>query len=331
MEFYKPSIIRKDMQSVLMSLAFEKFGPGDKSVEFAKLLRDKEKNFLSFKHYRFFRSPITAFFQAFQALDVKEGDLVVLSPFTPSLYNSLLANLNVDVEFLDVELQSGQVKAEDVISLGKQKKVKCFFATSRLGYLPDLKKIKEAGIKLFCDVTESLGMDIDMEGIDVAFLSLEDDCLVTAAGGAGIFSESVNFDEILREDELCDINVSLALKQLENYDLFLAKRKEIQKSFVQAANSGKNKIFSFFAEEGRDNACFFALFLENHKEALAFLSKKKIPVKRTFSRTIFEEMTNKSKFINCLSLYNKVWSFPLYYYLKSDEIELIRKVIAVLP
>ena len=329
MEFYKPSIIRKDMQAVLLSLAVEKFGPGEKNILFAKTL--KEKEFLLFKYYNLYRSPVTAFLDAFNSLGIHEGDNIALSPFCPSFYNVLLGNLGLNCFFLDVEKERGTVKAEDVLDLAKKQDIKLFLATPSLTYLPDLKKIKASGIKIFCDLTQLIGHDIDMQSIDVAFLSLEDDALVTSAGGAGIFSSSVKFDEILRQEELCDINTSLALKQIENYNFFLKKRKEIQKVFIQAAGMTKNRIFSFHSDEEKDNSLFFSLELENYKQALSFINQKKIAVRRTFSSTIFEEMTDKSKYLNCMSLYNKVYSFPMYYYLKTEEIDLIKKVMSVLP
>ena len=315
------------MQSVLSSMAVEEIGPGSANKNFAKLLKS---DFLNFKNHALYRSPITAFFTAMERLGVKEGDNVAISAFSDKIYNVLLGNLGLSCSLLDVDPDVGQVSAGEVLKLHQEKKLAAFVCSSSLSRLPDLAPIHAAGIKIFCDITDSIGNEIDASNIDIAFLSLEDDALITAGGGAGLFSNE-RLERPLRGDELCDINSSLALKQLENYDFFLKKRKEIQKTYVQAAGLGKNRVFSNYSEESKDNALHFALVLDNFKEALGFLDKRSIPVRKTFSNTIFEELEDKSPFPNCIALYSKVYSFPLYYYLKGNEIDLVRKVISVLP
>ena len=349
MVFYKKTIIRSDMQSVLMSMADEEIGPGKRGEYF----KEELGNYFNFKNMLLMRSLVSAFFTCLDVLEISAGDKVVISCFTPILYKSLLEEIGVELIVKDVNITTGTL---DVAEIDDIEDAKLVFAVPSLGHIPDLSKFKEIGISTMLDLTDCVGLDVDVSTIDIAIMSLEDDKMITSAGGGCILSNTYKFPKILREEALSDLNSSLSLMQLESYDLYLKKRRDIQKTFAQAVEMSNNRIFSLYnpmddsqvepsvsessseskeaiqeKPSAKDNAFKFAILLENFNDALKFLEKKKIPVRKSFEKTAYEDMEKKESFKNASYLYNRVYSFPFYYFLKTEEIELIRKVIAVLP
>ena len=323
MQFYKPSIKRNDMQSVLMSMAEEQIGHGKRCKQFEEELRKH----LNFKNMLFLRSPVTAFFLCLDSLEIAEGDKVLASCFIPAFYKDLFEEAGVEVVYADVRQDDGCM---DLDNLPDLKGIKAVFACGHLGYVPETAFFKEKGLKVLCDLTECIGIEVNPADIDMALISLEDDKIITSAGGAAVMSDSIRFEKPVREELLSDLNVSLSLMQLENYDFYYKKRAEIEETYAKSVEISSNRTFSRYDGE-KGNAFRFAVMLDNFKDALNFLERRKIPVRRAFADTAYEELEGKEKFKNASYLYNRVYCFPLYYYMKTDEIELVRKVLAALP
>ena len=326
MQFYKPSIKRSDMQSVLMSMADEQVGPGRRCREFQGELR----RFLNFKNVVALRSPVTAFFfcMELRSLGISEGDKVLASCFIPLFYKMMFEEAGIEVAYADVNLDNGQI---DLSNLPDLKGVKAVFACGYLGYVPDVSVFKQKGLKVICDLTECIGLDVNVTDIDVALISLEDDRIITSAGGAVVMSNGIGLDKPVREELLSDLNASLCLQQLQNYEFYHKKRLEIQRIYGKAMDTSSNRIFSHVVGEERDNAFRFAVLFDNFKDAIGFLEKRKVPVQKAFANTAYEELENKESFKNASYLYSRVYSFPLYYYMKTEEIDLVRKMLAALP
>ena len=327
MRFYKPSIKRSDMQSVLMSMADEQIGPGKRCVA----LTDKLREFLPFKNMTLLRSPVTAFLLCLDALGIGEGDKVVASCFIPLFYKDLLEEAGVEIIYADVNRDNGLIDPEATEKAEGAKSAKVAFFGGHLGFVPDAMAFKSKKMKTLCDLTECVGCPAPAEGVDAAILSLEDDKMVTAAGGACVMSNALDFGKPVREELLGDLNASLGLMQLENYPFYCKKRLEIRSVYAKSVEVSSNRIFSHYDEKEGDNAFRFAVLLENFKDALRFLERKKIPVRKAFAGTAYEELDGKERFPNASYLYGRVYCFPLYYYMKSDEIETVRKVLSALP
>ena len=97
-EVYSPTIRRKEMDAVLTAMVEDQIGPGERS----RLLIQTAKEHLHFDFSLALRSPATALFLALKALDVREGDGVLVSALSPRYYAQVLADLRLTPLYCDV-------------------------------------------------------------------------------------------------------------------------------------------------------------------------------------------------------------------------------------
>ena len=331
MYFYKPTIRRVDMQSVLMSMADEAVGTGKRYETF----KEDFKEFLGFKKIEILRSFPSCILQSFMMLSLSENDKIIMSVFESPLVMIVAQEAGLDVVLCDVDIETGRIDKQQCAEKIKNENIKVAYLSSQAGRGEDIEFFKSKGLRIIYDITSLVGMTDPGMGVDVALLSLEEDKIISSAGGGCILTDECEIPQMLYEEKLSDLNIALAQMQFECFDNYLTRRKEIRAIYIQAceisARNNKNRIFSFFDNEKKDNCFTFSLFIENTKDALNFFNKRKIPTIPTFSKTIYEKLKNKTEFKNASFLYNKVYSIPLYYFLKPAEIEEIRKVLSVLP
>ena len=322
MEFYKPTITRNDMEAVLMSMADEAVGPGERMKTFKKEL----SHFLSFKNAICLRSFTNGVIYMMRSLGIKKNDRVLISVFANSIYKDIAKLMDIELVECDVNIQNGVMDIDSV-----KEDVDAALICDCYLRLPDVSNLRKKGVKIMYDLSDYVGCDFDSSLADIAIVSLEDDKLISAAGGSCVMSSRVKLLEPLREETLSDLNAAFSLRQLNSYNFYLKKRKKIREAYIQAVEISPNKIFSFHSEEGSDNAFRFAVYLDNFKECEDFFKRNKIPVRHSFDNTIYSLNPDRKLFKNASSLWPKVFDIPFYYYLKADDIALISKVLKVLP
>ena len=110
MEFFKPTLRRKDMDAVLQTMVDEKIGPGERRKDFLRQAASR----LGLKGGVSERSYPQALVKALKAVGVKEGDQVIASVLSPEIYKSVVESLGASLLLCDVSAEDGCLSLESV-------------------------------------------------------------------------------------------------------------------------------------------------------------------------------------------------------------------------
>jgi len=227
-EVYSPTIRRKEMDAVLTAMVEDQIGPGER----ARLLLQTAKEHIRFDFALALRSPATALHLALKALDLKEGDGVLVSALSPRYYAQVLADLRLTPLFCDVSYSFPCVNRESVEKAITAKpdgvEPRCVVLHHTLGFVPDTASVAGLGIPVIEDISQSYSPPVPQEaGNDqsegangktaepaagtegrspaaqtiqgvFAILGLEERDMLTGGGGAILFAMNRKDGQILR-------------------------------------------------------------------------------------------------------------------------------------
>ncbi|MDR0450004.1 MAG: DegT/DnrJ/EryC1/StrS family aminotransferase [Treponema sp.] len=321
-EVYSPTIRRKEMDAVLTAMVEDKIGPGDQ----ARLLIQIAKEQLRFDYCLALRSPAMALYFALKALNLAEGQGVLISALSPRYYHRVIEDLRLRPVYCDVRGDSPLMDRKNVEEAMAGKKpesgIRCIVLHHTLGFLPDTASIAELGIPIIDDRSQSYGAgfleeagrssgsgEASSPGESAAplpreaasggpsgvftILGLEERDLLTSGGGALLYALNRRDGSVLRnygdlppEYSLPDMNAAMAVIQFRESARNLEKRLEIARIFTQSALRTRHRRF-IQGDEGRYNNYAFPLVLETGlKDVKAYARKKDIVVESAFENTL---------------------------------------------
>jgi dTDP-4-amino-4,6-dideoxygalactose transaminase len=155
-DVFSPTIRRKEMDAVLTALVEDKIGPGEQ----ARLLVQNAKEIFKFDYCLALRSPARALYIALKALELRDGQGVVLSALSPWYYREVLKELRLVPVYSDVENGSpliGRSGIEAAAARRRDLEVRCVLLYHSLGFLPDLSGIADLGLLVIEDRSQSFG------------------------------------------------------------------------------------------------------------------------------------------------------------------------------
>jgi len=363
-EVYSPTIRRKEMDAVLTAMVEDQIGPGER----ARLLLQTAKEHIRFDYALALRSPATALHLALKALELKEGDGVLVSALSPRYYAQTIADLRLTPLFCDVSYSFPCISRESVEKAITAKpsgvEPRCVILHHTLGFVPDAASVAGLGIPVIEDVSQSYSPPPQMEQAEgsnekpaadavpvntaseqavhgvFAILGLEERDMLTGGGGAILFAMNRKDGQILRAfsnipPEYClpDINAALATVQFREAPRNMARRQEIAKAYTQASLRTKHKRFVPLDGAGEYCNYVFPLVLETGmKDVAAYARKKEIIVESAFEQSLAGAGVIDS--VLCpvsYSLSLRTVLFPLYPRLRSQEAERVSRLIMTLP
>ncbi|MDR2966209.1 MAG: DegT/DnrJ/EryC1/StrS family aminotransferase [Treponema sp.] len=340
-EVTSPTIRRKEMDAVLTAMVEEKIGPGDRS----RLLIQTAKEHLKFDYALALRSPAVALYLALKALNVKNGQAVVISALSPRYYLQVLEDLQLTPLYCDVNHDFPCINREGIENVLAKKpsemEIAAIVVHHTLGYVPDSASIVELGIPVIEDISHSYKAVVN--GV-FCILGLEERDALTAGGGAILFAINRKDGTLLRNftgiaDEYClpDINAALAVVQFKEMQRNLERRKEIANVYKQSSLRTRHKSFIMRAsneasgDEDDTNYYSFSLVLETGlKDVIAYAKRKDIILENAFERTI----AGLGPCENCPvsnSLALRTVLFPMYPRLSAKDVDSVSRLIMTLP
>ncbi|MCR4675887.1 MAG: DegT/DnrJ/EryC1/StrS family aminotransferase [Sphaerochaetaceae bacterium] len=337
--FYKPTLKRKDMDSVLQTMVDEEIGPSRSTKAFTELFSSRVKcsRGLSFRTYP---DCIDA---ALKALGVGKESCVAISMLSPSVYLSALEKTGCRVVYVDADRENGLADEKAVMESGAD----VLILYESCGMLPIkynrettfAEKVSYEGIKILEDVSESLGSYCGEEFApgdwgSVVVSSFEEENIVSCAGGAALaVKKGFECDlEAIRDPlkSMTDLNASLGLVQLQNLDVNCGKNREIGRIYTQKVLQTRHRAFGLSFADFNPSYSSFSVFLDSKPEdSIKFAEKNGVPVKKTFADSICSVYGGDlfGDFPVCAAYYYRTVSFPVYPFLKNTEIDLVGKVI----
>lgn len=327
------------MVAVLTALVEDKLGPGI----MAQSLVQQCANYLDVSGGLALREYKRVVDLAFDALGISPDQHVILSPLAPTAYLDSLNDRGARILFADVDLNTGCLSADAVAALAHHEP-KAVVVDSPFGFVPDMNAISDLEIPIIEDVSAGLGAHclgrkFGSFGKYTA-VSLEENCIITAGGGALVLAKTKRDVGLLRATEehldnssfLPDMNAALAAVQLKHIEEFISKRRDIAAVYGRALMKGRHRTFT---QEGDSENIFFSfpVILEGStREAVKYARSKKIIVKEAFSDAIIGRFENgESGCQNAEALSLRCILFPLYPMLARDQVEEISRVISSLP
>jgi dTDP-4-amino-4,6-dideoxygalactose transaminase len=319
-EVYSPTIRRKEMDAVLTALVEDKIGPGEQG----RFLIQNAKELLRFDYCLALRSPAIALYCALKALDLKDGQGVILSALSPRYYLWVLRELRLSPIFCDVAGGIPLINRATVeAAIGRQEglDVRCILLYHSLGFLPDSSSIAELGIPIIDDRSQSFGSYIEENpapnqssaGADTGetvnrgfacftILGLEERDMLTSGGGALLYAMNRREGSVLRnfagipsEYTLPDMNAAMAVIQFRESLKNLEKRREIAKVYDQAVQRTRHRRFARSENLSYNNYAFSLILETGLKDVKAYARKKDILVETAFANTLMGTFTKDTE------------------------------------
>ena len=348
-EVYSPTIRRKEMDAVLTAMVEERIGPGERS----RLLLQTAKEQLRFDFALALRSPAIALHLALQALDLKDGDAVLISALSPRYYLQVLSDLRLIPMYCDVSFSFPCMNRESIEKTINSKSAgvppRGIVLHHTLGYVPDTASITELGIPVIEDISQSYSLPSQDQEKDAAvmqpirgvfaILGLEERDMLTSGGGALLFATNRKDGSLLRAysnipAEYClpDINAALAVVQFREAVRNMARRREIAQVYTQASLRAAHKRFVPLDGVDYNNYAFSLVLETGMKDVAAYARKKEILVENAFEQSLAGSGISDSA--DCpvsFSLSLRTVLFPLYPRLLSQDIQRVSRLISTLP
>jgi dTDP-4-amino-4,6-dideoxygalactose transaminase len=316
-DVFSPTIRRKEMDAVLTALVEDKIGPGEQ----AQLLVQHAKDLFKFDYCLALRSPAIALSTALKALDLQDGQGVVLSALSPCYYREVLRELRLVPVYCDVENGSpliGRSTIEAAVDRRKDVEVRCVLLCHNLGFLPRFPEIADLGLPVVEDRSHSFGSapsggtspapdenspgtapsagtgETGKFGFPVySILGLEERDMITGGGGALLYAGNRRDGGALRkfaglppEYGLPDMNAAMAVIQLRESARNLEKRREIADIYNQSALRTRHRRFAVDESLSYNNYAFPLILKTGLKDVKAYARKKDILVEGAFARTL---------------------------------------------
>ena len=343
-QFYKPTLKRKDMDSVLQTMVNDQIGPGKISRDFVQAFCDEVKA-TSGAAYRTYPDCLSA---ALRLMGAKEGVRVAVSPLSPAIYRQVIEKLGAEMVIVDVDKETGCPNEGLVAASGAE----ILVLYESFGTLPARyneqttfpESYDYGDVKVIEDISESIGSDIKDEiragsvG-KIVVCALEDDSVLSAAGGAimavrGEYVISLRGKGPSKYLKMPDMNAALGSVQLANLGANCAKRREMLKSYQQSLAKTRHRQFGLNLLDLASNAAFFAVQLDSRPdETVKFASDHHVPVRMAFEDCILKDYEGDPFEVAPVAagFFYRTVRFPMYAFLQGSEVEEISRVIAHLP
>jgi dTDP-4-amino-4,6-dideoxygalactose transaminase len=321
-EVYSPTIRRKEMDAVLTAMVEDKIGPGEQ----ARLLIQIAKERLHFDYCLALRGPATALYLALKALNMEDGQGVLVSALSPRYYHRVIEDLRLRPVYCDVAngsplMTKGTVE-EAIAREGTETAIRCIVLHHTLGFVPDTASVAELGIPIIEDCSRSYGAGFLEETGKPAgsgegkpqeeiparspreagpgrvsgvftILGLEERDMLTSGGGALLYAANRrdgsalrNYGDLPSEYNLPDMNAAMAVIQFRESVRNLERRLEIARIYTQAALRTRHRRFIQGDEEQYNNYAFPLVLETGLKDVKTYARKKDIVVESAFESTL---------------------------------------------
>ncbi|MBN2532101.1 MAG: DegT/DnrJ/EryC1/StrS family aminotransferase [Spirochaetales bacterium] len=336
---FKPTVKRKDMDSVLTCMVSEEIGAGNLSHQFAS----KMSSYAGVYNGIAVSSYYHTLSLACEALDLEPTSKVIVSALAPRFYLSVLHEKGLIPVIVDVDSDSCTIVPGE-IEKNLAENPKAILLHFHLGYIPDMESILQFGIPVIADISHALGAkktDIQC-GSDalLIILSMEPENIITTGGGGlvltpkrTLYSKMKDCIENRRRHLLLpDLNASLGLAQLKEIDTYIARRKEIENIYSRSLMKSRHTTLKQRDSYDPPHYSFPVMLTSGMNDVRKYARRKNIETIPAFWDSIISvggdlniDVPDAKKILmRCLL-------FPLYPLLGNKNIEMIARILSTLP
>lgn len=359
---FKPSIKRKDMDSVLSCMVSDVLGPATLNERLLKVLCERTGATGGYA----LRDIPRALALVFRSLGLEPGARVALSPLLPWSYLYACRELGLQPVYIDVDADNPVLDPE---LLARQENLDAVVVASTLGYAPDLEQLAELDVPIIEDISQGLGARWGTWAVGAVgsyvICGLEPEHIITAGGGAAVLARGRKERAALKtaaeglppELFLPDMNAALALIQALESERLIERRGEIAEIYSRSAAQSHHKT-PMQHGEGQNVHYSYAVFVETSaRDVISYAARKGIEVVPAFAQSILgradaagaaaraaaaggEESAGEQRdctlpdetvLPNARRFLLRCLLVPLYPMLKKDEVDLVQRVLSTLP
>lgn len=350
----RPSIVRRDMDSVLTCLISDNLGGGQPSRE----LLNSVSETLGYCGGVGLADGQRCMEVALAASGVVRGDTIALSPLAPAWYHWLLDERGLIPRYWDLDPKSGIPVHDGHL----HEDVKLAICRHHLGQVGSIEYWTERSIPVIEDISESLGsilfasprytgdrpMDEETGGANTksgtlanyAVLDMGENTLfMSGGGGLLLVANKRRLGEIKQNlKRMCEtlalpgLQAALGLSQWNRLGKLIARREEILKVYQGALERSHYRPLT--PVDGRKSMpmALTILITTGWGEVSAYAKKNGVPCRRAFRDSILaSHIEDGVDLPGARQLLLKCVNFPLYPSLSNDEVQHISKVLASLP
>ena len=336
---FRPTIKRRDMDAVLSCMVSDDIGPGQRAQN---LVREVSR-YLGISGGIALRDFGTSIRLVVEALGLKKGSSVIVSPLAPREYRDLIERHGLVPLYADVDINNACIDPKSVEKLLHHDPSALFFH-SPLGYAADMQSLASLGLPIIEDITSCVGAyngESRMGSFGrYVIVGLEQYGVITGGGGAMVLSQSNRdlgnlrraAESLPSSTKLPDINASLALSQFARLEEFLQQRRDIGGVFHNALAESFHRTLTQNGD-GENVFYSFPVLLEGSmKEAAAYAKTKKVETHPAFADSLLSvgDLEN-SDCPNAKTMLMRCLLFPLYPTLDRTSVVQVAKVLSTLP
>lgn len=233
---FRPTIRRRDMDSVLSCMISDQIGSGALSTQLAADMA----GYVGLAGGGCCSDYATSLMLALELLEIGRGDRVLISALSPTLYLDVLEWRGAEAVIVDVDHDSPVIPAGEAAK-HVDPPPRALLLHYTLGFIPDLEQLSELGIPIIEDLSQGYGGNLGTRRCgtygEACVVSLEPESIVTCgAGGAVLVRDRRRARELRNHPlavrhKLSDLNASLGLAQMRQIERFVASRKEIAQAY----------------------------------------------------------------------------------------------------
>lgn len=337
----RPSIRRRDMDSVLTCLISDNLGAG----ELSRQLVSEIGSYLGVAAGLAVRERSVALRVALLGLGLERGARVALSPLTPWFYQQVLLGEGYEPVYVDTDPECGCLPVDAVAA---QEDLSAVVCDTPLGFVPAVDRLVELGVPVIEDISHGLGAHTGERKCGsygrFAIISLEPDGIITAGAGAAVFGAGRSERQFLKSIEadlspeslLPDMNAALGLTQIKQIEGFVKRRRDIAGMYSRAVMRGRHKMP--VQRDDAENVYYgFPVLLESGMtDAVRYARKKGVEAVAAFAgsavaRQQASEEGSDGEFPAAKAWMMRCLLFPLFPALTGSQVTTVERVLSSLP
>ncbi|HOQ13241.1 MAG: UDP-4-amino-4-deoxy-L-arabinose--oxoglutarate aminotransferase [Spirochaetes bacterium ADurb.Bin218] len=335
----KPTITRKELESVLDCMIHDELATGSTVKSFEAMLSE----ITSIKYSLALNSLVSCYILIFKALEIQEEDEIIIPSFFDHAPVSALTLTGGKPIIIDTEENSifpSAAKIKERIS----EKTKAIVLGDIAGFHIDSEEFKDINIPIIADISHSIGTEYNEKPagshFTFAVASFAPSMIITTGNGGAIWTNNSRYfstmrdlrgnstDNINFDFTLTDLQAAMGISQILKLKDFIKRRREIALKYYEAIRITTHKPFMPYSETAAYQS-FPVIFDAPSDRVEKYWKKNAIEIEKLIARPNHEMLGLKGfDYPNSDRLSKKLYSIPIYPSLSKKEIERITKTLA---
>jgi perosamine synthetase len=339
-EFYKPTLSKEELKTVLECLVEDQLYTGSIVSRFEK----EFKSTFQLKHTISTNSLMAAYHLSLLSLGVSEGDKIAVSSLAPIQAFDAISLVKAIPIVLDIGRSSFHIDPEQIRQRATSESIKVIIIDHTFGCLMDWKSYNITGIPIIEDFSEALGADssnIEVGRLGtISICGLSENHIITIGNGAMIHTSTPEIAEKIRslklhskqnrkpfevrfDYDLIDFQAAIGIEQLSKLGIILERKRKIAQLYLQAVLSSSHE--TYFKRAGEDLFNRFPVVIsKSYEEVNRYFNSLQIETQRISNPPLHKLMDLPAPdYPNAERLYQRSHCIPIYPNLNKDNVSRI--------